>query len=96
MQGLIILKDEKLKKKLDKIPITIFCVHENHEQRPSEIPSYQEIEWNGGIVYIEKKLPSLLFAKDGEVYNLNGLKSVVVGGAYSVDKYIRLSRCMPW
>lgn len=90
------LFDEKVKKKLDKIPITIFCIHGNHEQRASEISTYQEIEWNGGVVYIENKHPSILFAKDAEVYVLNGKKSIAIGGAYSIDKYFRIRRCMPW
>lgn len=88
--------DKTLKKKLDELPITLFCVHGNHEQRPYDISSYHEKEWHSGIVYMERKHPSILFAKDAEVYDFNGLKSIVIGGAYSVDKYYRIIRCMPW
>ena len=66
-------KDTLLKAKLeDTLPITLFCIHGNHEQRPSEISSYEKIEFNGGIVYREKEFPSLLFGKDGEIYDFNG------------------------
>ena len=88
--------DKKLKDMLKKIPITFLCIHGNHEQRPEEIDSYEEIEWNGGIVYSEKKYPSILFAKDGQVYDFEGKKAIAIGGAYSIDKFYRLSRSLPW
>ena len=87
---------ELLKKMLDDMPITFFCIHGNHEQRPYAIPTYHEETWNGGMVYVEKKHPSILFGKDGEVYNLDGKKAIVIGGAYSVDKFYRLSRHYAW
>ena len=46
--------------------------------------------WRGGMVYYEEEFPDLLFAKDGEVFELDGKKAIVMGGAYSVDKMIRL------
>lgn len=87
---------ELLKKMLDDMPITFFCIHGNHEQRPYAIPSYHEETWNGGKVYVEKKHLSILFGKDGEVYDLDGKKAIVIGGAYSVDKFYRLSRHYAW
>ena len=52
--------------------------------------------WHGGTVYVEDDFSNLLFAKDGEIYDLDGKKSIVIGGAYSVDKYYRLQRGMNW
>ena len=83
--------DGKKKRRLQELPITIFCVHGNHEQRPENLPNYELADWNGGKVWIEKEYPSLIFAKDGEVYDINGQKTFVIGGAYSVDKYRRLT-----
>lgn len=40
--------------------------------------------------------PSLAFAVDGSVYNFNGLKILVCGGAYSVDKHYRLAHGLSW
>lgn len=37
-----------------------------------------------------------MFAKDGEIYDLEGLRHIVIGGAYSVDKFYRLSRGYGW
>lgn len=58
--------------------------------------SYEEQEWNGGIVYVEPDFPNMLFAKDGEIYDLDGRKTIVIGGAYSLDKYVRLRNGDPW
>ena len=88
--------DELLKRFLDKLPITIFCIHGNHEQRPYGIGTYEEMEWHGGIVYVEKEHPSILFAKDGEIYDFNGKKAIAIGGAYSVDKFYRVARGFAW
>ena len=89
-------RDEFAKKKMSQLPITIFSIHGNHEVRPAAIPSYHIAEWNGGKVYIEDEYPNLLFAVDGEIYDLNGYQTLVIGGAYSVDKFYRLSRGWNW
>ena len=45
---------------------------------------------------MEDDYPNLLFAKDGEIFDLEGRKAIVIGGAYSVDKYYRLRNGMNW
>ena len=35
-------------------------------------------------------------AKDGEILDLNGLKTIVIGGAYSVDKFYRIKYHHGW
>lgn len=37
-----------------------------------------------------------MFVKDGEVYEFNNHKVLVIGGAYNVDKYFRLERGYDW
>lgn len=81
--------DDSLKRQLAQEPITFFCIHGNHEKRPQTISTYKEKEFKEGIVYYEEEFPNLLFAKDGEIYNFNNQKVLVVGGAYSVDKELR-------
>ena len=88
--------DRHRKKRLNKLGVPVFCIHGNHEMRPGTIPTYSEIEWRGGVVYVEDDYPNLLFAKDGEVYDLDGQKTIVIGGAYSVDKWYRLQRDLNW
>jgi len=89
-------RDLRLKRELAELPITLFCIHGNHEERPYMIDSYEEKEWNGGTVYWEEDFPNILFAKDGEIYDLDGKKCLVIGGAYSIDKYYRLRVGAPW
>jgi len=89
-------QDKRKKKYLESLPITIFAIHGNHEMRPQTIPTYHETDWNGGKVYVEDDYPHILFAKDAELYELNGLLTFVVGGAYSVDKNYRLLRGLAW
>jgi len=91
------ISEMRHKENLEKyLPITLLCIHGNHERRPETIPSYKEAERFGGMVYAEPGLPSLLFAKDGEVYNFGGKRCIVIGGAYSVDKHYRLSKNWGW
>lgn len=90
-------RHDRMKKSfLETLPITIFSIHGNHEQRPYTIESYQEKLWHGGKVYYEEEFPNLLFAKDGEVFDLNGKQSIVMGGAYSIDKRMRLMYGYGW
>ena len=90
-------RDLQAKKLVAKIPATIFCIHGNHEARPHSLPHlYREIEWRGGIAYVEDAYPNLLFAKDGEVYDFDGISAIVIGGAYSVDKHYRLMHGWSW
>lgn len=89
-------RDESLKAFLLHLPITLFCIHGNHEQRPANLPGYQEADWHGGKVYREIEYPNLLFARDGEIYDFDGSKVVVLGGAYSIDKYYRLENGWSW
>lgn len=89
-------KDYELKKQLTDMNITLFCVHGNHEARPWETGTYEEVAWNGGIVYVEEEFSNILFAKDGEIYNFNGRKVIAIGGAYSVDKFYRIYHGLQW
>lgn len=89
-------KDWDLKKRIRAFPITLFCIHGNHEERPYNIPTYKIREWNGGKVYYEEEFPNILFAIDGEIYNINGKSCLVIGGAYSVDKDYRLIHGWSW
>ena len=84
------------KQYLQSLPITIFAIHGNHENRPTNIPTYKTKEFKGGIVYYEEDHPNIIFGKDGEIYDFDGLKTIVIGGAYSVDKYQRLAYGYPW
>lgn len=89
-------KDAARKKIVNDFPITTFCIHGNHEIRPQTISTYAEKMFYGGRVLYEPEFPNLLFAIDGEVYDFDGLKTIVIGGAYSVDKSARISCGLGW
>lgn len=88
--------DEQIKQRIDKLDITLFCIHGNHERRPGTIDTYRTQEWHGGKVYYEPAFPNILFAIDGEIYDIAGKKTLVIGGAYSVDKWYRLRNNYAW
>ena len=88
--------DRKGKKKLAKLPATFFCIHGNHEMRPSKALGYEVQEYRGGKVWVEPAYPNILFAIDGEIYDFMGYSCLVIGGAYSVDKFYRLARGYRW
>ena len=79
------LYDQTKKEYLQSLPITVFAVHGNHEMRPASIPDY-----------LQKKYPDIWFAKDGEIYQLNGKRVIAIGGAYSVDKMYRIAYGYGW
>lgn len=89
-------RDKQFKEQIAKLAPTIFCIHGNHEQRPANIPSYIAKEWNDGPVWYEEEYPNLLFARDGNIYVIDGVRYLVIGGAFSVDKNYRLSRGYGW
>lgn len=84
------------KENITRLPLTVFCIHGNHEQRPENIPTYTQEEWMGGTVYRESAYANLIFAKDGEIYYINGHDFFVIGGAYSPDKQYRIQHKYPW
>jgi len=88
--------DEERKAYMNSIGMTIFSIHGNHEMRPADVPGYKTKQFHGGTVWYEDKYPNLLFAKDGEIYRFGEYDCVVIGGAYSVDKYWRLRDGRKW
>jgi 3-oxoacid CoA-transferase subunit A len=90
-------RDAWTKKVVAKIAPTVLCIHGNHEIRPQSLPRlYHEAQWHGGTVFVEDEFPNILFAKDGEVYDLDGISAIAIGGAYSVDKWYRLENGLRW
>lgn len=89
------LRSRKLKHKIAKKPITLFCVHGNHEARPAHYTGYVRVERFGGYGWIDPEFPNQFFADDGE-FNINGKRILVLGGAYSVDKFYRLMNGWEW
>ena len=89
-------RDEKLKQYIDTMPVTLLCTHGNHEARLTAALGYEEAERFGARVMVQPEHPNLLFALDGEVYELAGRSCIAIGGAYSIDKQYRILRGAAW
>ena len=89
--------DEKRKTLANYLGITFYCVRGNHEQRPELIPGMETVfdtEVKGSI-YMEPRFPHIRYLMDGETYEFEGEKCLVIGGAYSIDKWYRILRSGP-
>ena len=89
-------RDAQIKDKAEHMGITLLCIRGNHDRNPASLPSYHLIPWRGGEVYCDDRWPSILFARDGSVFDLDGRTAVAIGGAYSVDKAYRLAKGYAW
>lgn len=89
-------RETTLKAQLAALPITLFCVHGNHEARPETCKGYTLEARFGGQVYVDPLCPNVLFPVDGAIYTIGSHRTLVIGGAYSVDKFIRLRRRWKW
>lgn len=90
------INDMILKDQLNKRDIKLFCIRGNHEERPENISTYKESMAFDGNVMMEETFSNLLFAKDGETYNIDDKKILVIGGAYSIDKKYRIMHHYHW
>ena len=88
--------DKRLKYKIThNFPnLEFFCVRGNHEQRPELVPNMRLVLNKDvmGKVYEEEEYPSIHYFVDGATYIINGKSTLILGGAYSVDKEWRLAR----
>lgn len=86
--------DIKNKKIINNTGYIIYCVRGNHEERPENISTMEQ--WYDteidGTVWREPQFPNIRYFMDGHAYLINGKPTLVIGGAYSVDKWYRLSR----
>lgn len=91
-------KDQIHKREVENEGVYIYCVRGNHEARPKDVKGLHRIhdENVGGTVWIEDEFPHIRYFSDWGIYNIQGLRTLVVGGAYSVDKYYRLERGFKW
>ena len=90
--------DRRLKDKVSEYGHTIYCVRGNHEARPQDVANMKIIyDVNVcGDVYVEEGYPLIRYFIDGGIYLIENWKTLVIGGAYSVDKEYRLARGWTW
>lgn len=94
--GYVFLDNESEKEFLDYLetkPYTICFCDGNHENF-SAIFSYPKEKWNGGYVHRIRK--NILHLMRGQVFEINGKKVFSMGGAYSIDRYVRKLNFSYW
>lgn len=85
--------DKKQKKRAAEFGYTIYCVRGNHEERPENLGYVLEYDANvGNMVYFDPDFSKIRYFVDGGNYVINGHPCLVVGGAYSIDKWYRIKR----
>ncbi len=86
--------DERKKQEVEARGYYIYWLRGNHEARPQDVKRYEKIfdENIHGIVYCDPRFPHLRAFLDYGFYDINGYSCLIIGGAYSVDKYWRLQR----
>ena len=93
-------KERYLKEYIERHPITLICVRGNHEDRPKNRDMMFGCticnEYMSGTFTYESNYPHILYAWDGGDYWFGDKHCLVVGGAYSVDKWFRLMMGYRW
>ena len=85
--------EAKYKKAVNDTGFRIYAVRGNHEERPENLG--MNLYWDDevkGEVYYEPEFPNIRYFTDGGEYEINGHSVLVIGGAYSIDKWYRLAR----
>jgi 3-oxoacid CoA-transferase subunit A len=91
-------KDKRAKELVNSYGYLVYCVRGNHEARPFAVTGmqlYNDPEVNG-FVYREPEYPNIRYLIDTFDYTIGGQRTLIIGGAYSVDKYYRLEQGWNW
>ncbi len=87
-------RERKEKKKLGKFGTYIYCVRGNHEDRSTNRQNMETCtvcnKYYCGTFDYEPGYENILYARDGYDYMFGDKLCLVVGGAYSVDKWHRI------
>ena len=78
---------------LEERPYTICFCDGNHENFPA-IYSYPEEVWNGGRIHRIRK--NIIHLMRGQMYDIESKTFFTMGGAYSIDKYMRRENVEWW
>lgn len=91
-------KDKKFKEQLNNLGYIFYCVHGNHEERPEKIKGMQTVydENVKGMIYFEEEYPNIRYFQIWGEYEIDNYKTLIMGGAFSVDKEYRLINHWLW
>ena len=74
-------------------PYTICFVDGNHENF-NALYKYPEEFWNGGRIHRIRK--NIIHLMRGQIFTIEGKKFFAMGGAYSIDRYMRTENISWW
>lgn len=82
---------------LDSLPIRFVLIHGNHDRRITYrnrhiVKKYIDYDGIAGTFYIDVRYPSILYAEEWGSYHIAGHPAFIIGGAYSIDKSMRLAK----
>ena len=93
-------REQILKDYITVLPITLVCIRGNHEDRPTNRKNMEMCttvnKYYSGTFYYEPGYENILYTMDGGEYMFGDQLCLAVGGAYSVDKWYRLSMGYKW
>lgn len=79
-------EEQYWQRQIEQKKFTTLFVDGNHEDH-ARLAQYPEERWNGGKIH--KIQPSILHLMRGQVFEIEGMKFFVMGGAASADKHLR-------
>ena len=90
--------DDRIKNTLNSLGFRVYCVRGNHEMRPEHLSHIHKVydEDVDGPVYMEDRFQNIRYFTGDSYYRINGLKTIVLNGAYSIDKEYRLMAGYRW
>lgn len=94
--GYIFANNEKENAFLDELakkPYTICFIDGNHENFPA-IYRYPTELWNGGMIHRIRQ--NIIHLMRGQVFEIDGKSFFTMGGAYSIDRYMRYEGLSYW
>ena len=79
--------EKETRRILRELPVTVLFIDGNHEHH-QRLADYPVDEWMGGKVHFIE--PEIIHLMRGQVYDIDGTTFFTFGGAYSVDKNVRI------
>lgn len=94
--GYIFADDEREHDFLDELAKKAYtiCFCDGNHENFAAINAYPEIIWNGGKVH--KIRENIFHLMRGQVFEIQGKTFFVMGGAYSIDRYMRVKNRSFW
>ena len=92
------IEDMVLKNQINESGFITYCIRGNHDARPQNIDSMNKIYKKDiqNYVYMENEFPNIFYLIDGLTYKFNEYTALILGGAYSIDKWYRVMRNWTW